>query len=157
MTKGFSRSLSQGRTSWNCSYRNQLGSERHDGVWVNVRESIAVSCTVVMVLPSSGTLIFLLLESEPLLCQKGTVSDWTAVSLIEVDERPADSAESLSEDSQGLVNPTGLLDSCEGQSWYLVALVCDCKLTMEGDDGMRSLGSLAVLMFLSDLDRRGIW
>lgn len=118
---------------------------------------MAVSCTVVIVLPSSGTLTFRLLESEPLRCQKGTVSDWTAVSLNEVEERPTERAESLSEDSLGRASPTGLFDVCEGQSWYLVALVCDCRLTMEGDEGMRSLGSLEAWMFLSDLDRRGRW
>lgn len=71
-----------------------------------------------MVLPSSGTLTFRLRASEPLLCQKGTVSLVTAVSLIEVDERPIERADSLSEEKLRRDNPTGLLDWCEGQSWY---------------------------------------
>ena len=59
-------------------------------------------------LPSSGTLIFRRLASEPLRCQNGTDSDGTAVSLSEVGERPIDRALSLSEDRVGR-GPTGLL------------------------------------------------
>lgn len=68
-----------------------------------------------MVLDSSGTLTFLLLDIEPARCQNGTVSGRTAVSLSDVPERPTDSAASLSED-----DPTGLL--ADGQSWYLEAV-----------------------------------
>lgn len=65
-----------------------------------------------MVLESSGTLIFLLLDIEPARCQNGTDSGRTAVSLSDVPERLTDSAASLSEDS-----PVGLL--ADGQIWYL--------------------------------------
>ena len=68
-----------------------------------------------MVLDSSGTLTFLLLDIEPARCQNGTVSGRTAVSLSDVPERPTDSAASLSED-----DPTGLL--ADGQSLYLDAV-----------------------------------
>lgn len=63
-----------------------------------VGESMATSWTVVMVLPSSGTLTFRRLDSEPLRCQKGRDSGGKAVSLREVGERPMDRAVSLSED-----------------------------------------------------------
>ena len=79
---------------------------------------MAASCTVVIVFPSSGTLILRLRASEPLLCQKGTVSRETAVSLNDVGERPMDRAESLSEEKLRRDRPTGLLDCCEGHSWY---------------------------------------
>lgn len=121
---------------------------------------MAVSWTVVIVLPSSGTLTFRLLESEPLRCQKGTDSCWTTVSLNEVGERPIDRAVSLSEGEFVRVNPTGLLDGCEGQSWYLDAPAWDCRLTMEGlfsKERRESLESLAALRFLSDCERRGRW
>jgi hypothetical protein len=81
-----------------------------------LRESIAASCTVVMVLPSSGTLT-LRRRANPLLrCQNGTLSGSTAVSLKEVEERPTDRAASLSEVEVFLGCPTGLLEA--GQSWY---------------------------------------
>jgi hypothetical protein len=65
----------------------------------NLRESIDISWTVVMVLPSSGTLTFLLRDKDPVRCQKGKLlSGSTAVSLREVDERPAERAANLSED-----------------------------------------------------------
>ena len=125
--------------------------------WTDIRESMAISWTVVIVLLSSGTLTFRLLESEPLRCQKGTLSGWAAVSLNEVEERTTARAESLSEEWLGRMRPTGLLDICDGQSWNLVELVCDARLMMEGDDGTRSLGSLPAWRFFSDLDRRGRW
>lgn len=63
-------------------------------------------------LPSSGTLIFRLLDRELLRCQKGTGSGKTAVSLSEVEERPIDRANCLSDDAVevkgGLLSPTGL-------------------------------------------------
>lgn len=62
-----------------------------------------------MVLDSSGTLTFLLLDIEPARCQNGTVSGRTAVSLSDVPERPTERAASLSDD-----DPTGLL--ADGQS-----------------------------------------
>lgn len=71
-----------------------------------------------MVPPSSGTLIFRRLDSEPLRCQKGTDSSGTAVSLSEVGERPMDSAVSLSEDRFVLVDiedGTGVLDEVENE------------------------------------------
>jgi hypothetical protein len=126
-------------------------------IQANVRESMAISCTVVMVLLSSGTLTFRLRESEPLRCQKGTLSGWAALSLIDVEERVTARAESLSEEWLGRTSPTGLFDIADGQSWYFVELVCDCRLAMEGEDGMRSLESLVAWRFLSDLDRRGRW
>jgi hypothetical protein len=84
----------------------------------NLRESMAISWTVVIVEPppSSGTLTFRRLDSEPLRCQKGTVSGGTAVSLREVGERPMDRAESFSEEPVGLTRATGLFDEDEGQS-----------------------------------------
>jgi hypothetical protein len=86
----------------------------------NLRESRDISWTVVMVLPSSGTLTFLLRDNDPVRCQKGKLlSGSTAVSLREVEERPAERAASLSEDWFGLDSPTGLF--AEGQSWYLDA------------------------------------
>src|SRR5690349_19241273 len=48
---------------------------------VNLRESMAISCTVVMVFPSSGTLTLRLLANELVRCQNGTLSGRTAVSL----------------------------------------------------------------------------
>lgn len=79
-----------------------------------VGESTAISWTVVMVLPSSGTLIFRLLDNELARCQNGRLSDGTAVSLREVDDRPTERAASLSEEVFGLDWPTGLFD--DGQS-----------------------------------------
>lgn len=67
-----------------------------------------------MVLPSSGTLTFLLRDKDPARCQKGTLSGNAAVSLSEVVERATDKAASLSAALPGLVGPTGLLDG--GQS-----------------------------------------
>lgn len=76
-----------------------------------------------MVFPSSGTLTFLLLDKDPVRCQKGKLlSGNTAVSLREVAERPAERAASLSEDSGCFGSPTGLL--ADGQSWYLEVLGC---------------------------------
>lgn len=43
-----------------------------------------------------------------------------------------DRADSLSEANVGRDSPTGLREGCDGHSWYLEALVCDCRLTMEG-------------------------
>lgn len=66
---------------------------------MNLRESSGISWTVVMVVPSSGTLTLRLLEREPVRCQKGRLfSDRTAVSLREVGERPAARAVTLSEE-----------------------------------------------------------
>ena len=73
-----------------------------------------------MVLPSSGTLTFLLLDNDPLRCQKGTLSGKTAVSLREVEDRATESAASLSEEWFGFDGPTGLF--ADGQSWYLEAV-----------------------------------
>lgn len=73
-------------------------------VWERLRESTSISCTVVIVPESSGTLTLRLLDIEPERCQKGSVSVGTAVSLSDVAERPADKAASLSEG-----DPTGLL------------------------------------------------
>lgn len=85
-----------------------------------VGESMDISCTVVIVLPSSGTLTFLLLDKDPVRCQKGRLlSGSTAVSLRDVEDRPAERAANLSEDWFGLDNPIGLF--AEGQSWYLDA------------------------------------
>ena len=75
---------------------------------------MANSWTVVMVFPSSGTLTFLLLDSEPVRCQKGRVSGRTAVSLREVDDRPTESAASFSNEELDFDCPTGLL--AKGQS-----------------------------------------
>lgn len=75
----------------------------------HLRESTGISCTVVIVPESSGTLTFLLLDIEPERCQNGTVSVGTAVSLSDVPERPTDRAASLSDG-----DPTGLL--ADGQS-----------------------------------------
>lgn len=62
-----------------------------------------------MVLESSGTLTFLRLDKEPPLCQNGTTSFATAVSLSEVVERPADKAMDLSEASIGCARINGLV------------------------------------------------
>ena len=99
------------------------------GTMEYLRESMAISWTVVIVPPSSGTLTFRRLDSEPLRCQNGTLSGGMAVSLREVGERPIDSADSLSEDKLGdklgLVGPTGLFDDGNGNSWYLEAPDCN--------------------------------
>lgn len=58
---------------------------------------MAISCTVVMVLPSSGTLTFLRRDNDPARAQNGTLSGNTAVSLREVEDRPTERAASLSE------------------------------------------------------------
>jgi hypothetical protein len=63
-----------------------------------VGESIHISCTVAIVAVSSVMLTFLLLDNEPVRCQKGVLSDRTAVSLREVADRPADKAAILSEE-----------------------------------------------------------
>jgi hypothetical protein len=63
-----------------------------------LRESIHISCTVAIVAVSSVMLTFLLLDNEPVRCQKGVLSDSTAVSLREVADRPADKAAILSEE-----------------------------------------------------------
>lgn len=70
---------------------------------------------MVIVLPNSGTLIFLRLDNEPPLCQNGMFSGLTAVSLKDVGERPMDSAIDLSDNINGLARPTGLLEA-DGQS-----------------------------------------
>lgn len=67
-----------------------------------------------MVLPSSGTLTFRRLANELVRCQNGTLSDNTAVSLSEVEERPTARAASLSKDELDFDPPTGLRDA--GQS-----------------------------------------
>lgn len=64
--------------------------------------------------PSSGTLTLRLLANEPVRCQNGTLSGRTAVSLSEVEDRPAERAASLSKDELNFAMPTGLLDA--GQS-----------------------------------------
>jgi hypothetical protein len=64
----------------------------------HLRESIHISCTVTIVAVSSVMLTFLLLDNEPVRCQKGVLSDRTAVSLREVADRPADKAAILSEE-----------------------------------------------------------
>lgn len=74
-----------------------------------------ISCTVVMVFPSSGTLTLRRLANALVRCQKGTLSGRTAVSLSEVDERPTERAAILSAEAVFLGTPTGLLDA--GQSW----------------------------------------
>jgi len=80
---------------------------------------MAVSWTVVIVLPSSGTLTFRRLDSEPLRCQKGTLSGGTEVSLREVGDRPIDRADSFSAEATGLIIASGALDGdVDGQSWY---------------------------------------
>lgn len=79
-----------------------------------VGESMAISWTVVMVFPSSGTLTFLRLDNEPARCQNGTLSGKTAVSLREVEERPTARAASLSEEVFVFDSPTGLF--AKGQS-----------------------------------------
>lgn len=56
-----------------------------------------------MVLPSSGTLTFRRLANALVRCQNGTLSGSTAVSLNEVEERPTDRAESLSNDELFLI------------------------------------------------------
>jgi hypothetical protein len=117
------------------------------GTGIHLRESMADSCTVVIVLPSSGTLTLRLLDKEPLRCQKGRLSAGTAVSLSEVGERPIDKADSLSEDWLGRSSPTGLLETDEGtgHNWYLEELDCSCKFTKDGlfsDEAIVSLDSL---------------
>lgn len=82
----------------------------------NLRESIGISWTVVMVVPSSGTLTFRLRASELLRCQKGTVSWVTTVSLREVGDRPMDKADSLSEEKMARDWVTGLLEEADGQN-----------------------------------------
>lgn len=78
---------------------------------------MAVSWTVAMVLPSSGTLTFRRLDSEPLRCQKGRLSGGTEVSLREVDDRPIDRAVSFSAEATGLMEAVGFLDGDDdGQS-----------------------------------------
>lgn len=77
---------------------------------------MAISWTVVMVPPSSGTLTFRRLDSEPLRCQKGTLSGGTAVSLSEVGDLPIDKADSFSEEVAGFTRPTGLFDADVGHS-----------------------------------------
>jgi hypothetical protein len=82
----------------------------------NLRESIAISCTVVMVvLPSSGTLTLRRLANALVRCQNGTLSGRTAVSLNEVEERPTERAAILSKEVLFFCSPTGLLEA--GQSW----------------------------------------
>lgn len=80
---------------------------------------MAISWTVVIVLPNSGTLTFRRLDSEPLRCQNGRFSRGTAVSLSEVGDRPIDRADNLSSDADeadGLIMPTGLLDGGTGHN-----------------------------------------
>ena len=105
-----------------------------------------------MVLPSSGTLTFRRRASEPLRCQKGTVSWVTTVSLSEVGERPMDNADSLSDEKVGRDWPRGLLNEAEGQNWYLevAAEGLFSKGEMDSIDSSES-----ALRFLSDLERRG--
>jgi hypothetical protein len=158
VTENFSRGLSQRRSPRNCSFDISAMDAIQMKQWDHLRESMAISCTVVIVPPSSGTLTFRRLDSEPLRCQKGTLSAGTAVSLSEVGERPIDRADSLSEDNVGLTSPTGLLDDGTGHNWYLDE-PDNCRLTREGlfSEGptMVSFESLDAWRFLSDLDRRG--
>lgn len=118
---------------------------------------MAISWTVVMVLPSSGTLTFLLLDNDPLRCQNGTLSGKTAVSLSEVEDRPTDSAASLSEELLAFDSPTGLF--ADGHSWYLEAVgwtrFASDVLFTKGTFG--ALESLAAWRSLSEHDRRGRW
>ena len=124
-----------------------VGGERRE----YLRESMHISCTVVIVAVSSVMLTFLLLDNEPVRCQKGVLSDNTAVSLREVADRPADRAAILSEGF-----PMGLL--AEGQSWYLGVVDC-VRLEKEGllgKGGFVSL-SLAAWRSFNDMVRRGNW
>jgi hypothetical protein len=93
----------------------------------HLRESTAISWTVVIVLPSSGTLTLRRLDSDPLRCQKGMLSGGTEVSLSEVGDRPIDRADSFSADATGLIRAGGLLedDRGDGQSWYFDAPECN--------------------------------
>jgi hypothetical protein len=84
----------------------------------NLRESSGISWTVVMVVPSSGTLTLRLLDKEPVRCQKGRLfSERTAVSLREVGERPAARAATLSAEWVDFEASPGLF--AESQRWYL--------------------------------------
>jgi hypothetical protein len=104
------------------SWLEDISWGRVDNDIRDLRESIAASCTVVMVFPSSGTLT-LRRRANPLLrCQNGTLSGSTAVSLKEVEERPTERAASLSEEEAFLSCPTGLLEA--GQSWYREVVGC---------------------------------
>jgi len=108
-----------------------------------------------MVFPSSGTLTFLLLDNEPARCQKGRlVSDKTAVSLREVEERPTARAASLSEEWLGLDSPTGLL--AEGQSWYFEVVDCVGSVRAEGP-APGEVDSLVGWRSLSEHERLGRW
>lgn len=88
---------------------------------------MAVSWTVVMVLPSSGTLTFRRLDSEPLRCQNGTLSEGTEVSLKEVGDRPIDRADNFSAEATGLMDAVWFLDGDDddGQSWYFDTPDCN--------------------------------
>jgi hypothetical protein len=131
----------------------------------DLRESMVPSWTVVIVLPSSGTLTFLRLDNDPLRCQNGTVSWGMAVSLREVGERPMDNAVSLSEVKAKLgISPTGLFEDGTGHNWYLEVpdCECNCRLTKENEglfskDASGERVSVSAWIFFSDLDRRSIW
>lgn len=85
---------------------------------LDLRESRGISWTVVMVLPSSGTLTLRLRDREPVRCQKGRLfSERRAVSLSEVGERPAARAVTLSAEWLVFEPRAGLF--AESQSWYL--------------------------------------
>ena len=118
---------------------------RRGGLPGIVGESIAISWTVVIVLPSSGTLTFIRLDKEPVHCQNSILSGNTAVSLSEVGDRPTDRAASLSVDELNFVVPSGLLD--DGRSWYSEA-VDWVRFAKEGLLAKGALGSWDSLIAL---------
>jgi hypothetical protein len=128
--------------------------------WVgSLRESIAISCTVVMVFPSSGTLTFLLLDKEPVRCQKGTLSGTTAVSLSEVEERPTARAASFSVEADVSFNPTPTGLFAAGQSWYFEGWLRVARdgLFASEPDGRAEVSLEAVCKSFSERLRRGRW
>jgi hypothetical protein len=96
MTKVLMRQLTQRRSTRDSGLVVLAWVDIDNWTRASLRESIAISWTVVMVLPSSGTLTFLRLANALVRCQKGTLSGRAALSLSEVEERPTARAVILS-------------------------------------------------------------
>ncbi len=116
---------------------------------------MGISCTVAMVFPSSGTLIFRLLARLVPRCQNGALSGRMAVSLSEVEDRATERAASFSDEVLGLEYPTGLF--LAGQSWYFVGedwlrFASEVLLVRMGREAVESLAA-AVCKSFSEVDR----